>query len=50
MSVSETNIFDDTTPSGSATLPLEYVFIAATVVIVVLGVFAAVVFLRKRAK
>lgn len=50
MSVSETNIFDDAAPNGSATLPLEYVFIAVAVVIVVLVVLAAVVFLRKRAE
>ena len=50
MSVSETNIFDDTLPSGGEALTLEYGFIALAAVIVVLVVLAVVVFLRKRSK
>ena len=50
MSVSETNIFDDISLTGSETLPLEYVFIAVAAVIAVLVVLAAAVFLRKRSK
>lgn len=49
MSVSETNIFDNTNPNGSEVLSIEYAFVAVAVIVVVV-VIAAAVFLRKRSK